>query len=311
MNKFDHPIFDPFSHVETRGEIKLFKDLQERISKRHPSVVIEGDSRLGKSSIIKNKKNAFKTRKGEPIPMIYTSISETDNRTIRDINYNLVDYTLLTFNKNAVSKNLATTMFEFIADKAHQNSQKTAILVLDEAHHMSAKQYRAILNLTNKFNVFDIRIFVISIVNRAEVESLYIQMKRSNNSGIYNRFFSKKTSFKGIRTKTDVKFILDQYDQTPSSDREPRTYTEFFLPKDFKKGFRLTDLTDDIWEVYLKHYKSPMKLVDWPAEHFFDMLNTLLPDYLHQYGLRAYTKDMIVDAIDKSDLKNYTAHYGY
>ena len=60
--------------------------------------------------------------------------------------------------------------------------------------------------------------------------------------------------------------------------------TQEFLPEEFKNGWRLESISDQIWDVFQDEYKSDLKLKSWAMQYFTAMLKTLLVDYLPKYG---------------------------
>lgn len=302
---YDHPIFDSDFTVETRGMKLLHDDLQERIWRGHLAATVYGYSRQGKSQSMKRIYNQFVTRKKEPIQGLFTSFAETDNKTIRDVNYNLLDYTNLSFNRHASSKNLATTLFEYLADLTLVNSYRICVLVIDEAQDMNVNQLNALKNLYNKVESFKYKVFFVLIANKINARPLLAKLKTNEHAATYNRFFCKKIDFHGIRTKRDIKYVLNQYDELHFP--EGVSYTQFFAQDDYANGFRLVSLTDTIWEEYVQSYKTPYSLIDWPAEHFFGFINSLLPDYIFQFGASQLTDEMLKDALHKTFLDEYYA----
>ena len=93
---------------------------------------------------------------------------------------------------------------------------------------------------------------------------------------------------------------MSQYDKLRYPKNGP-TYTEYFLPKAYAKGFRLASLVDSIWGEF-RACKQQLPITDWAMENFVRAVNTLLTDYLPKFGVNRYNSEMFRHCIDISGM---------
>ena len=133
-----------------------------------------------------------------------------------------------------------------------------------------------------------------SLVDMVETES-------KDYAHIRGRFFMYQHEFHGLRSVDDVKACLNQYDILRYPDHGP-SYTGYFLPEDFKDGFRLASLSGDLWEAF-STYKRSLGLSSWGMHYFVSTVYILLVDMIPSYGVDEVCSEMIHECIDGSALK--------
>jgi hypothetical protein len=69
-------------------------------------------------------------------------------------------------------------------------------------------------------------------------------------------------------------------------------------------GLQYADLSELIWSVFSKKYKSKHKLQSWPMQYFMVTVKLLLTDYLPKFGISDNTaiKQMVIKCIKASQL---------
>ena len=63
----------------------------------------------------------------------------------------------------------------------------------------------------------------------------------------------------------------------------------------------MTDLTSDIWSVYLE-YEKHYQIKGWGMKYFTSTINVMLVDYLPNYGIDSVNEEIIKQCIEMSGL---------
>lgn len=298
---YDHPVFHPKpSFLETPAMKKLSDDVHRMLWTGATGGLITGTPRVGKSTAVQKLATRLYTRGRIPIPGYYVSIPRRDQHTITHVFRQLCYSVDLRVKKHDVADELSDRFVHYVADKAVEKNCEHAVLLVDEMQRLWLEQFDAFAELYDKLELLDIFLTVIFIGNDPECWLLVEKIEGPEYAHIHGRFFTQGFTFQGLTSKEQVKACLSQYDELRFPENGP-TYTEYFLPKEVKKGWRLKSLSDDIWRVF-SNYKKNYKVESWGMKYFSATINTLLSDFLPRYGIEALDDDMVHECIRISGL---------
>jgi len=123
-------------------------------------------------------------------------------------------------------------------------------LLIDEAQNWSETEYTLLRDLTNQLREQDG--YSVTTVAWGDMRLEEISAKfRGTRKDLWARFLMSLKKFYGIRDLADLRFFLAEYDN-PRRCEYPSgsglTYSEFFLPMAFSKGWRLEREAAHLWD---------------------------------------------------------------
>jgi len=128
---------------------------------------------------------------------------------------------------------------------------------------------------------------------------------------IVARFLSQPIPFKGCASEKDFEEILIQYDGYLTFPSESvTTYTDFFLPKAYSNGFRLSSHTHKIWSE-LESAANGSSENSIPMLHITATVEDILVrNRVNDSPTFELTPKLIKASISASGLKNFTGAIG-
>lgn len=275
-----HPILSQEYAVFTPPIDKMVNTIGSWIDQRITGGYVYGPSRFGKSKAVKwYLKSMLEERFGHSIPLVIWNRRES-NITEKEFWNSLLiasRYEFIDPLKNK-SKEKARFLFEQqLITLALNSSSNFIVLLIDEAHEVTLKEWKWLLGLQNyldengyKFSVFSIGSHNISF------QPDY--MARTGNAHISARFFSVDMRFRGIRSKNELSYVLAGYDTDSEWPQNSKvTFLQYFSPEDFEKGRRLEQITDLIWGAFIEQQPTTMKSkVEIPMLHISYLTENIL-----------------------------------
>lgn len=303
IDYYEHPLFHPYElHIDTPLIDHLKKVLDGWLWNGATGGVIHGEARCGKTTALKSLSERLQTRGGKSIPTVYFTVPDRDRDTIKAL------YRALTVSANLPIRNQldVESMFNNLAiyymEMCRCKDAKHLVLLVDEAQRLSLKQYNVFADLHDFFREhFRTLLTVVFVVNSDEAEPIFERAATARYRHIYGRFFKKTAEFKGIQNEREVSDCLRQYDSLRFPASTGPTYTEFFLPRFAKKGWRYSTLSPVIWQTF-RIYQKQFRLDSWGMDSFICTANMLLCDFLPIDGPEQCDVQMVSAAIEESGL---------
>ncbi len=301
----EHPIFNQSNFFIPTKQIESLKDeLECWLSNGSTGGVILGAPRQGKSKAIKHLSEGLKNRCSELIPSAYISIKPRDTSTVTSVFKNLAYSLDIPFKARATSDELSNQVCHHLGDMAVKNKTNQVVLFVDEVQRLKAQQLEAFAEVFDELNFVGINLSVFFIGNDVESEGLISQIKNYKNELIRGRFFTLFCEFEGLKNIAELRFCLNKYDSVKFKAVENKTVIEFFLPELHKQGWKIENLAEIIWDVFIEEYKKKLKISSWGMQYFTTAMRALIVDYLPQYGLQddETMKQMIEESMKVSGL---------
>ncbi|GAB1266565.1 hypothetical protein NBRC116493_35360 [Aurantivibrio infirmus] len=302
-DRFEHPIFKPLWLQFTTPSVKqLHQKLKQWIYCGITGGVIVGDARIGKTTAIEILHNRYTTRsKGQRIHCHRFVVPKRDTPTIANCLRALYFSAEFTLGKTKKADEMSEQLVHYFLDLACENDDKVVLLIVDEFHRLSINQIEVFAELHDKLRLLNASLHVYLMGNANEAEKLIGASERTEYAHLRGRFFNQKYYFSGIQNINDLKQCLRMYDVTRYPEETGPTYTEYFLPADFKKGWRLEQQAKLIWECYSTH-RNELSINSWGMKYFVGTVSPLLTDYLPQYSTAQLSRNMVEKCIEVSGL---------
>lgn len=280
---------------------KLRDDINTLVWTGYTGAAVLGFSRAGKTSALQVLYDDIHGRDGRKVPVLMYSAHRRDKTTIRSLYENILNRLNVHYVSTNRTELLVRQLVEFLSNTAADSNAKQIILAVDETQRLSIAQIDVFAELDDILrSEFGISMMCLFIGNKEQMGTLLERIYSGENQHICGRFFRRQYKFHGLRSIEDVEACLRQYD-TKRFPAEGPTYTEFFLPEDYKKGFRLASVTNTIWRVYRAH-KQHAGVSEWAMDYFIRATNILLVDYLTRYGVDRLSDEMFDNCIRLSGL---------
>ncbi|MFZ6676199.1 AAA family ATPase [Undibacterium sp. Xuan67W] len=147
------------------------------------------------------------------------------------------------------------------------------VLIIDEMQLLSSHDLQQLLVIQNALAMEKIRSVTVSFA-QPEIMQRRSSMKATQQMQLIARFLSEPIIYEACATVEELKVILQVYD---SGSEYPvnsgLSYTCFFLPQAFARGFRLSSYAHPIWQalsdaaVHLGGERVPMEHLSLTIEH--------------------------------------------
>lgn len=255
VNSFSksHPIITQEYAIFTPPMEHMIKTIGDWIDQRVSGGYIYGPSRFGKFRTLKwFLRHELEQRYNCYIPLIIwirkdSAMSEGEfwNQLLEASKYELSDP--IKPKTKVVARSLFEKRIKTIADFSECNY---VVLVIDEAHEVTLKEWKWLLGLQNNLDNEGIRLSIFSIASH----SILFQpnyLARTGNPHIAARFFAVDMRFDGIKRMKELHYILQGYEEDSEwPENSNITYFQYFAPNFYKEGKRLSNHTAIIWGAF-------------------------------------------------------------
>jgi hypothetical protein len=290
---YEHPIFSSHNlNLQTEAISKLSDEIHQWVWTGSTGGLVTGMARVGKTTALLKIASNLVSRSNKPIPTFYVSIPARDQHTITAIHRQLCISVNLRNTSCDRADHLADRFVQYLVEISAEKSIKKIVLIIDEMQHMEPTQFDAFAEISDKLTLFDITLTVIFIGNDPGCWHLINIINNEAHAPIRGRFFTQGTAFNGLKSSKDVRQCLSQYDQVRFPQGGP-TYTEFFLSNQYKSGWRLSNLADDLWRVF-HGYQKEYQIKSWGMQYFIATVNTLLTDFLPRLDITEDIDDEVI-----------------
>jgi len=263
-NKIDyrHPILRQDYAVYTPPMDRMINTIGDWIDQGISGGHIYGPSRFGKSRAVKwYLRKILEDRFKRMLPLVVwnrrdslMSEGEFWNVLLGAAKYEFCDP--LKQKTKVAAKFLFEQQMFTLARSARGNY---VLLLIDEAHDMTLKEWKWLLGLQNSLDDQGIRFRVISIGSYGlQYQPDYLA--RTGNAHIAARFYACDTRFHGIRSRNELGYVLTGYDLDSEWPKNSGiTYLQYFSPDAFSQGCRFLECVETIWTAFEQLIPPNMK----------------------------------------------------
>lgn len=279
----DHPVFDPYGFIiPTRMLQKMREEVQGWVWNNATGGYITGAAREGKTFAAIDLCGKIENRSGKILPTIIVSADERDTNSIAAVHKLIAFGSGVTIRSNRAGDEIENTVLLTITEAALKADVKQVLLIVDEAQFLTFKQLKAFCGIHNKIGLKSkLSLVVVFVFNDDLSEEIFSLIKESTRHRyLLRRFFNRKHKFTGICCEDDIRECLSYYDTTRFPKEGGPTYTEFFIPELYQRGWRMEKFSSKFWEIYKNYYGDPQKLSAWGMDSFSATARTFLVDYL-------------------------------
>lgn len=276
-----HPILSQEYAVFTPPINQMITTIGTWIDQRITGGYVYGPSRFGKSKAIKwFLRSMLEERFGYSIPLVIWSRRESNITETEFWNQLLVAsrYEFSTYERPHAKLKARFLFEQQLITLALNSSNNFIVLLIDEAHEVTLKEWKWLLGLQNSLDESGFKFSVFSIGSHS-ISFQPNYLARTGNSHISARFFSADMRFSGIRSRSELAYVLIGYDTDSEWPKDSKiSFLHYFAPDDYKNGKRIEQLTDLIWDsfVELQPHQIGQAKIEIPMLHLSYLIENIL-----------------------------------
>jgi len=148
-----------------------------------------------------------------------------------------------------------TRCLNMLIGQARQLSSDRYLLVVDEGQNWGEAQWTWLRDLANDLAIKHIRLITVTFGQTVDLQKLRTFLLGRNRTDLVGRFLLNPREFRGLRDLGELRETLEAYDDPEQSAYPIGTdisYSEFFMPKAWKGGWRLAEEADRMWDEFRK-----------------------------------------------------------
>ncbi|KPF67245.1 hypothetical protein IP84_13950 [beta proteobacterium AAP99] len=127
------------------------------------------------------------------------------------------------------------------------------LLMVDEAQNWGEQQWTWLRDLANDMAIKRVRLVTIAFGDGACLSELRALLLARRRTDLIGRFLLSPREFRGLNSEEELKATLEEYDD-PRRSAYPIgsdvSYSEFFLPKSWGRGWRLAHEAQGMWSEF-------------------------------------------------------------
>jgi hypothetical protein len=275
---YNHPILTGEQYIVATVAIdNALIFMRNLVEKQIPGGIISGKPRYGKTWTCTY---AHRTKLGGDFPIDfinYLYIATYHTRPNESLFWEellaTVGNDMLGGRKAADKRN---RLIEYIVSQCKRDQVNRVVLIIDEAHKLLIQDYHWLSDLFNLLRQRNILLTTI-LVGQKELIAMRALFIASKYDQIVGRFMVHDMELHGIQDAEDLRICLKSYDEiTPNEGGE--TFTQFFFPVQYSKGFRLEAYAKDLFLLFKEIRKEsglnsgqelPMQYVSQTVEGYY------------------------------------------
>jgi len=262
-----------------------------------------GGHRIGKTTALEEILRQLNQQSNLPAYCHYYSADTLEAKTLKQM------YKLFCYQENIKPKQgtdglqMRELIIHRIIDRFLLSGRKQIVLFIDELQRLSTLQLQALASLHDIFRKMKVNLCIVFVGNTVPSQAVLNAADRKSNKLIYGRFFEYQRAIYGIRNKRELRACLSQFDELRFPKDGP-SYTHYFINEAAPNNWKLTSLTDLIWDVYIKQFWPKIKghHESFGMKYFIIMVRRLLILHLSTQWSDdpAILRKMVVDSLKHS-----------
>lgn len=301
---YKHPIYTGLYIVPTLAIDETLGWMRNLVDNRIPGGTITSNPRYGKSRACRyamacrlgaDENNRF---------LIYLFVCPFETRPNENIFFEAllaaVGYDIIT-GRNPREKR--ERLIGYLVQEVTRNDTNRIVIIIDESQKMQFQHYQWLMDVYNGLDMQGIALTVL-LVGQTELHHMRNLFIRTQKMQIVGRFMVHDMWFPGIRNAEDMWVCLDSYDTVSRYPlEEGPTFTQFFFPELYSRGFRLSLFANQLFEIFqdirtqtkIKDKNKtdiPMQYVTLAIEYFLKNFGVYGEESPEQFG-KAHWQDAV------------------
>ncbi len=300
----NHPFTRDNSVLHSRPAVNFVKEMLGWIDVRRPGGLLYGKPRLGKTRAIKLGARAVRNYFPNYISF-HVGISDNPSKTLKLLYYQFLRAMRHKYATQGSAAQMEERIINYIIHACPNDEDRGVIFFLDESQNLNTESFGWLVNITNALGEEGVYVHIL-FCGQPEIRTTFSEIKDEKKEQIVGRFGCSTHKFEGLSDLNDIKIFFRSIDEEIGP--EGKTYTEFFCPDGFGKGWRLESQAEKFMDSYKEIFSElalprtdiPMEFVSKPVQLLFK--STLRGNLKPPYG-----KESIVTAIKQAGYSNFLA----
>lgn len=243
----NHPIVEREYTLPTPMLARTYGIVRERVWARRTGVVFHAPPRMGKTKCALEVQAAL----NEEFPRVY-SLFLNARQTSRASDTHMFRLLLEASNHALANRSKVDLLFKnATTDVILETSRRGGsqfVLIIDEMQLLNQTDLQQLVVFHNALVEKKIKMTTVSFA-QPEIMHRRTALLTAAQSQIIARFLSEPIAFEGCSGATELKVLLDAYDEISEyPEGSGWSYTRFFLPLAYHSGFRLSKCAQQIWD---------------------------------------------------------------
>jgi hypothetical protein len=274
----DHPIYSGQYVIPTAATEAATTFVCSMVRSRLPGCMVVGRQRFGKTKAIRQIVADLEAEFGRSLIIVPIQVEFCEDKPSEGKHYATclisLEHELANVGTTADKKK---RFQEAITERVAGSGQRRVVLIYDDAQFLWEHQYGFLMN---DFNLFDRKGIKPTYVLVGQDE-LLLQRKSfilANRQQLVGRFMIRHQVFHGLRHLDDMRVCLESLDvRTEYPEKSDLSYTEFFFPAAFKRGWRLAGHAEQLFGVYdrLRGRFSIPRAREVPMQYFMPVVEQI------------------------------------
>lgn len=300
----EHPVITKKYLIITPVITNTYSIIRDRVWMRSTGTFMYATPRMGKTTCARAIKILLEAEFPEIFVISFTA--EVKRKLESGLFIDILQAENLAIVKSSRYKDTQRQLITHIQSKLFTKKGQQFVLMIDEMQKLGEEDLDMLATVHNRLEAIDIKMTTIGFA-QPEILSTRTALQATGQNFLIARFLSEPIAFDGCATKSDLKEILESYDNVQyfpiDSDL---TFTRFFLPYAFDKGFRMSAYSDEIWSG-LVHASKQLSVDSIPMEHLSRTIEFLLVNGSKSDSPKfSFKKEDISNAIKASNLTYFS-----
>ena len=257
--------------IPTIQILSLMKEVKKWLSMNDCGAIIYGRSRVGKTRAITYISEELRDNFGMELP-IYVYCATDYPPTQKTFYSSLLPVMKHEEPHKGTAVQLRQRLVNRIIVNAVGTRHRRAVLFIDEAYLLTAKEYTWLIDIYNELYNNDI-LLTVFLFGTPELKEQKIAFIRSGKEQIVQRFMTNEYEFHGIRNLKEMMACLDYMDEEiyiPDTG-EKVILSKYFFPLAYEEGIRLVHFAEDIYSAFRElQVKYSINSNEILMKHFVD-----------------------------------------
>jgi hypothetical protein len=165
-----------------------------------------------------------------------------------------------------------------IVDDARRSGHGFTVLFIDEAQVISFQDFHFLKDTMNQCDKAGVGMVTVLMAQAPEFQGVRDMMVERQELHLLARFALRICPFETLNEFENIKSIFSMIDDAPYSSDFPVTWTEFFFPIAYSRGFRLAGEAELFYKTYVDACDKRGESVQFPTRQLFATIRIFMLD---------------------------------
>jgi hypothetical protein len=181
--------------------------------------------------------------------------------------------------KRGETYDLRERLVNCLIDDARISGMNMILMLIDEAHAMAIQDFNFLKDVYNDLGKENVQLITILMGQAPDLSKVITELKNSNRLDLVGRFAMSTLSFRAYNSIRDLTKILKGIDSAIFPDESGVSWTGFFFPEAYRRGFRLENEASRFMAAIAAVAPNETSGVfDFPARQAFLAIRTFVID---------------------------------